>query len=157
VYEDVIGKLEIDFDDAGEQTLKNISRPVRVYHARGFGAARPATSPPSPNLALSKKPSIAVLQFQNLSGDADKQFFADGMVEDIITALSRTRWLLVIARNSSFAYGSGKTNILQVGRELGVRYVLEGSVRTAPNRVRINTQLVGATTGHNVWAERYDR
>ena len=151
-HEDVAEKLEIEFDDAGEHKLKNISRPVRVYRVRGLGAA-----PSGTNLLLPSKPSIAVLRFQNLSGDADQQFFADGIVEDIITALSRMRWLLVIARNSSFAYDSGTADISQVGRELGVRYVLKGSVRREFNRVRVTAQFIDATTAHHVWAERYDR
>jgi adenylate cyclase len=117
VHEDVAGKLNIEFDDAGDHKLKNISRPVRVYRVRGLGAAPSGTN----SLLLPSKPSIAVLRFQNLSGGDDQKFFADGMVEDIITALSRTRWLLVIARNSSFAYDSGTANVSQVGRELGVR------------------------------------
>jgi len=152
VHEDVLGKLKIDFEDAGEHQLKNISRPVRVYRVREFGAASSR-----PRIPLPTRPSIAVLRFQNLSGEEDQQFFADGMVEEIITELSRMRWLFVIARNSSVAYNSGAANIYQAGRELGVRYVLEGSVRKALRRVRVTAQLVDATTGHHVWAERYDR
>jgi TolB-like protein len=108
-------------------------------------------------LALPDKPSIAVLPFQNISGDPEQEVFADGMVEDITTALSKLRWFFVIARNSSFAYKGRSVDVKQVGRELGVRYVLEGSVRKAGNRLRITAQLVEAETGNHVWAERYDR
>jgi adenylate cyclase len=151
VHEDVQGKLKIDFEDTGEHQLKNISRPIRVYRVRELGAVSYAKMP------LPGKPSIAVLRFQNLSGDDDQQYFADGMVEEIITELSRMRWLFVIAGNSSFAYNSGTANIHHVARELGVRYVLEGSIRKASKRVRVTSQLVDAATGHHVWAERYDR
>jgi adenylate cyclase len=109
-----------------------------------------------PALALPQKPSIAVLPFQNMSGDPEQEYFADGMVEDIITALSRMRWLFVISRNSSFIYKGRTIDVKQVGRELGVRYVLEGSVRKAANRVRITGQLIEAATGNHVWADRYD-
>ena len=125
VQEDVRGKLDIAFEDAGEQQLKNIARPVRVYRVR----LRRAKAAPA--LALPDKPSIAVLPFNNMSGDPEQEYFADGMVEDIITALSRMRWLFVIARNSSFTYKGRAVDVKQVGRELGVRYVLEGSVRKA--------------------------
>ena len=116
----------------------------------------PATAT-GPALPLPDKPSIAVLPFQNISGDPEQEVFADGMVEDITTALSKLRWFFVIARNSSFAYKGKAVDIKQVGRELGVRYVLEGSVRKAGNRLRITAQLVEAETGNHVWAERYDR
>jgi adenylate cyclase len=149
--EDARGKLEIVFEDVGEQQLKNIARLVRVYRTRLAGAAaRPA-------LALPDKPSIAVLPFTNISGDPEQDYFADGMVEDIITGLSRIRWLFVIARNSSFIYKGKAVDVKQIGRELGVRYVLQGSVRKAGNRVRITGQLVEAETGAHLWAERYDR
>ena len=111
---------------------------------------------PQPALALPDKPSIAVLPFQNLSGDPEQEYFADGMVEDIIIALSRMRWLFVIARNSSFTYKGRAVDVKQVGRELGVRYVLEGSVRKAANRVRITGQLIDAATGAHLWADRFD-
>ena len=110
-----------------------------------------------PALALPDKPSIAVLPFQNMSGDPEQEYFADGMVEEIITALSRIRWLFVIARNSSFTYKGQAVDVKRVGRELGVRYVLEGSVRKGGNRVRITTQLIDAISGTHVWADRYDR
>jgi TolB-like protein len=151
-YRQVRGRLEATFQDTGEQELKNIARPVRVFqfHPSGSALATPA-------LSLPDKPSIAVLPFQNLSGDPEQEYFADGMVEDIITGLSRIKWLFVIARNSTFTYKGRPIDVKQVGRELGVRYVLEGSVRKATDRVRITGQLIDATTGAHVWAERYDR
>ena len=151
VQEDTQGKLEIAFEFMGEQNLKNIVRPVRVYRVRFDGTKS------TPALPLPSKPSIAVLPFQNMSGDPSQDYFADGVVEDITTALSRIRWLFVIARNSSFTYKGRMVDVKQVGRELGVRYALEGSVRKAANRVRVTAQLIDAVTGHHVWAERYDR
>jgi adenylate cyclase len=138
VRADAAGKVDVAFDDLGEQSLKNIARPLRVYRVR-LGAAT-ATDTPAPALALPDKPSIAVLPFQNMSGDPEQEYFADGMVEEIITALSRIRWLFVIARNSSFTYKGQAVDVKRVGHELGVRYVLEGSVRKAGNRVRITAQ-----------------
>jgi len=152
VQEDARGKLDLAFDDAGEQQLKNIARPVRVYHVRFDGAARSR-----PALALPSKPSVAVLPFQNLSGDPQQEYFADGMVEDIITLLSRSRSLFVIARNSSFTYKGRAVDVKQIARELGVRYVLEGGVRSGRSRVRITAQLIDADTGNHMWAQRYDR
>jgi TolB-like protein len=146
------GKLDIAFEDAGEHRLKNIAWPVRIYRVRPGGAA----AKPRPALALPDKPSIAVLPLQNLSGDPEQEYFADGMAEDIITALSRFRNLFVISRNSSFTYKGHAVDVKQVGRELGVRYVLEGSVRKAANRVRITAQLIDATTGAHLWADRFD-
>jgi adenylate cyclase len=154
-FRQVRGKVEVEFADLGEQTLKNIARPLRVYRV----ASSPATSQPiSPAgaLPLPDKPSIAVLPFQNLSGDPEQEYFADGMVEEIITALSRIRWLFVIARNSSFTYKGQAVDVKQVGRELGVRYVLEGSVRKAGGRVRITAQLIDAMNGSHLWADRFD-
>ena len=151
-YRQVRGKLDANFQDAGEQELKNIARPVRVYQLQPSGGASEG-----PRLALPDKPSIAVLAFENMSGDAEQEYFADGIAEDIITALSKSRWLFVIARNSSFTYKGRAIDIKQIGRELGVRYVLEGSVRKAGNRVRITGQLIEAATGTHLWAERYDR
>jgi len=145
-------KLDIVFDDAGEQNLKNIGRPVRVFRVRDRGAS----ASQRPTLALPDKPSIAVLPFINMSGDPEQDYFADGMVEDIITALSHFRALFVIARNSSFTYKGRAVDVKQVGRELGVRYVLEGSVRKSANRVRITGQLVDTATGGHLWAERFD-
>jgi adenylate cyclase len=152
-WRQVQGKVPANFVDAGDQSLKNIANPVRVYRLElgGEGVSQ------HPELALPDKPSIAVLPFQNMSGDVEQDYFCDGMVEDIITGLSRIRWLFVIARNSSFAYKGKTPDIRQVGRELGVRYVLEGSVRKAAGRVRITTQLIEAEARRHVWAERYDR
>jgi adenylate cyclase len=151
-YRQVRGKLDANFQNAGEQELKNIARPVRVYHLRPGGGATE-----TPALALPDKPSIAVLPFQNTSGDPEQEYFADGMVEDIITGLSRIKWLFVIARNSTFTYKGRAIDVKQVGRELGVRYVLEGSVRKAADRVRVSGQLIDAATGAHVWAQRFDR
>jgi adenylate cyclase len=153
VYEDVRDKLDVAFDDIGEQSLKNIARPVRAYKVVLDGSRTKAT----PALTLPDKPSISILPFQNLSGDPEQEYFADGMVEDITTALSRIRWLFVIARNSSFSYKGKAVDVKQVARELGVRYVLEGSVRRGGNRVRVTAQLIDAISGAHVWAERYDR
>ena len=154
-YRQVRGKVNVNFQDSGEQELKNIARPVRVYQLRPEAAT--AAAKPASGLALPDKPSIAVLAFQNMSGDVEQEFFADGIAEDIITALSKAHWLFVIARNSSFSYKGKSVDVREVGRDLGVRYVLEGSVRKAGNRVRITAQLIDATSGHHVWAERYDR
>ena len=151
--EDAAGKLDLGFEDIGEQQLKNIARPVRVYRVR---PALNSAAVSRPALALPDKPSIAVLPFANMSGDPEQEYFADGMVEEIITALSRIRWLFVIARNSSFTYKGQAIDVKQVGRELGVRYVLEGSVRKAGNRVRITGQLIDAATGAHLWADRFD-
>jgi adenylate cyclase len=161
VQEDTAGRLDLGFDDIGEQTLKNIARPVRVYRIRNANAAalRGAVSPQpgTPALALPDKPSIAVLPFQNMSSDPEQEFFADGIAEDIITALSRYPSLFVIARNSSFSFKGRGIDIKEVSQALGVRYVLEGSLRKAGNRVRVTAQLIEADTGTHVWAERYDR
>jgi TolB-like protein/Tfp pilus assembly protein PilF len=155
VHQSVAGKLDLAFEDLGEQQVKNISKPVRAYRAMLFGAiAQPRTSEPLP---LPDKPSIAVLPFENMSADPEQEFFADGMSEEIITALSRYRWFFVIARNSSFTYKGRAVDVTQVAKELGVRYVLEGSVRKAGNRVRVTAQLIDATTGNHIWAEHYDR
>jgi adenylate cyclase len=149
-YQQLKGKLALDVNDMGEQQLKNIVQPVRVYSVRlSHAPVRPA--PPLPD-----KPSIAVLPFQNMSGDPEQEYFVDGMAEDIITALSRMRWLFVIARNSSFTYKGRAVDVKQVGRDLGVRYVLEGSVRKAANRVRITGQLIDTATGAHLWADRFD-
>jgi TolB-like protein/class 3 adenylate cyclase len=157
VHDHVRDRLPLFFEDLGEQQVKNIARPVRVYRVRGAGtAAKSPSAPAPPALSLPDKPSIAVLPFQNMSGDPEQEYFADGMVEEIITALSRIRWLFVIARNSSFTYKSQAIDVKQVGRELGVRYVLEGSVRKAGGRVRITAQLIEADTGAHLWADRFD-
>jgi adenylate cyclase len=157
VQEDAAGKLDIVFEDLGDQRLKNIARPVRVYRVCPdqvtSGTKRVATSLP----ALPDKPSLAVLPFTNMSGDPGQEFFSDGIAEDIITALSRYPSLFVIARNSCFTYKGCTIDVTRIGRELGVRYVLEGSMRKAMDRIRVTAQLVEAETGKHVWAERYDR
>lgn len=162
-YDQVRGKVTMEFADLGELNLKNIARPVRVYAAKSrghLGTAAPIVSISAPEakktLPLPDKPSIAVLPFQNMSGDPEQEYFTDGMVEDIITALSRFKSLFVIARNSSFTYKGKTVDIKQVGRELGVRYVLEGSVRKAGGKVRITGQLIDAITGAHLWADRFD-
>ena len=154
VHEQVRDKLDVSFMDKGEVSLKNLVRPVHVF-AWG-GAASSARAEPAPALSLPDKPSIAVLPFQNMSGDPEQEYFADGMVEDIITALSGFKSLFVIARNSSFSYKGKSPDIRLVGRELGVRYVLEGSVRKAGQRVRITGQLINCETGAHLWADRFD-
>ena len=154
-YRQVQGKVAAEFADLGEQMLKNVARPVRVYRVVARGA--PSREIPAPGPAASDRPSIAVLPFANMSGDPEQDYFADGVVEDIITGLARIKWLSVIARNSSFTYKGKAIDIKQVGRELDVRYVLEGSVRKAALRVRITAQLIEAATGRHLWAERYDR
>jgi len=152
VREDAQGRVALEFKDEGEKQLHNIARLVHVYRAR---PGEPASAE-RPALPLPDKPSIAVLPFQNLSGDAEQEYFADGVVEEIITALSRFHHMFVIARNSSFAYKGQAVDVKKVGRELGVRYVLEGSVRKAGNRVRIVGQLVDAATGAHLWADRFE-
>jgi len=149
VREDAAGKMALEVDDLGTPELKNIATKVQVFRVRLGTAERPA-------LPLPDKPSLVVLPFQNMSSDPEQEYFADGMVEEITTALSRVRAFFVIARNSSFAYKGKSPDVRQVGRELGVRYVLEGSVRKSGNRVRITGQLVDATTGAHVWADRFD-
>jgi adenylate cyclase len=154
VWRQVQGKVAANFVDAGEQSLKNIARPVRIYRVE---LSKQSAAPAGSILPLPDKPSIAVLPFQNMSGDPEQEYFTDGMVEDIITGLSRIKWLFVIARNSTFTYKNRAIDVKQVGRELGVRYVLEGSVRRVADRVRITGQLIDAVSGAHVWAERYDR
>jgi adenylate cyclase len=151
-YDRVRGKLAFEFDDLGQQELKNIERPVRVYRVQLEGVARSASP-----LAFPDRPSIAVLPFQNLSGDSEQDYFADGMVEEITTALSRIRQLFVIARNSTLTYKGRAVDVKQISHELGVRYVLEGSVRKVHTHIRVTAQLIDAVAGHNVWVERYDR
>src|SRR6202023_653225 len=177
VHDHVRDRLPFTFEDLGEQQVKNIARPVRVYRVCAT-LTHPATTPPgsplsrsagegaerqrreagegSPPLPLPDKPSIAVLPFANMSGDPEQEYFADGLVEEIITALSRIRWLFVIARNSTFTYKGQAVDVKRVGREFGVRYVLEGSVRKGGNRVRITAQLIDAETGAHLWADRFD-
>ncbi len=186
VRDQIGNRLPLGFDDLGDQQFKNIAQAIRVYRIgpqrplpnpplpgldpgiTGEGSAPSEPQPAGltrgarvgaaepPALALPDKPSIAVLPFQNMSGDAEQEYFVDGMVEEIITALSRIRWLFVIARNSTFTYKGQAVDVKQVGRELGVRYVLEGSVRKAGNRVRITGQLIDALTGTHLWADRFD-
>jgi len=160
VREQVGEKLPISFADLGEHGVKNIARPVRVYRVmKGIEPIAGAAEGPTraPIALLEDGPSVAVLPFTNMSGDAEQEYFVDGIVEDIITGLSRIKWLHVIARNSTFVFKGRAVDVKQVGRELGVRYVLEGSLRKAGNRVRLTAQLIEAASGRHVWAERYDR
>jgi len=152
VQENARGSIDIAFEDLGQQQLKNITQPVRVYRVKLDTTGAPEGQRPT----VPNKPSIAVLPFQNMSGDPEQEYFADGVVEEIITAMSRMRWLFVIARNSSFTYKGRAVDVKQVGRALGVRYVLEGSVRRAANRVRITGQLIDASTGAHLWADRFE-
>jgi adenylate cyclase len=161
VYDHIGERLPYSFEDIGEQSVKNIARPVHVYRIRldadskAVATGAPDAAPQSP-LPLPNKPSIAVMPFANMSGDPEQEYFVDGMVEEIITALSRIRWLFVIARNSSFTYKGRSVDVKHVGRELGVRYMLEGSVRKVGNRVRITGQLIDAASGAHLWADRFD-
>jgi len=161
-YETVPQRLPFKYESLGEQKVKGFEEPVRVYTV-GVGDGQavpppdPVVRPEKPALELPDKPSIAVLPFTNMSGDPDQEYFADGITEDIITELSKFRWFFVIARNSTFVFKGQAIDLRQVGRDLGVRYVLEGSVRKAANRVRVTSQLIDAETGNHVWAERYDR
>jgi TolB-like protein/Tfp pilus assembly protein PilF len=158
VREHATSKLPYAFDDLGEHHLKNIARPVRVWRLRvGTDMQATATRDAGDALPLPDKPSIAVLPFTNMSGDPEQEYFADGMTEDLITALSKIRWFFVIARNSTFVYKGRPVDVKEIGRQLGVRYVLEGSVRKAGNRIRVTAQLIEAATNRHVWAERYDR
>lgn len=159
VYRSIHGRLNAEFEDLGEQRVKNIDEALRVWRwalAVG-GATKNAPGTPANTRALPDKPSIAVLPFTNMSADREQEYFADGMAEDIITELSRMPWFFVIARNSSFTYKGHAVDVKQVGQELGVAYVLEGSVRKAGNRLRINAQLIDAETGNHIWADRFDR
>jgi adenylate cyclase len=156
VYSEVEAKLDVGFENRGEQQLKNIAKPIRAYAVRAgsYSALAERLSAPPP---LPDKPSIAVLPFENMSRDPEQEYFADGMVEEIITALSRFKWLFVIARNSSFTFKGKAVDVKEVGRRLGVRYVLEGSVRKAAGKVRITGQLIDATNGAHIWADRFER
>jgi adenylate cyclase len=161
-YDQVRKILPLSFTDLGAQTVKNIEEPIRAYEVRAQGEASSGLKDVSPlgdrkPLALPDKPSIAVLPFENLSGDPEQEYFADGMVEEITTALSRFKWLFVIARNSSFTFKGKAVDVKEVGRRLGVRYVLEGSVRKASGKVRITGQLIDAVTGTHIWADRFER
>ena len=153
VFNQVRNRIDAKFDDKGEQEVKHVSAPIHVYAIR----LEAATISHLDSAAVTDKPSIAVLPFDNLSGDPEQAYFADGMAEEVITALSHYRWFFVIARNSSFTYKGRAVDARQVGQELGVRYLLEGSVRKAGNRIRVTAQLIDARTGNHIWAERYDR
>ncbi len=159
VYDQVTGKADVDFEDGGDESFKNIAKPIHVYRWQpalvNLNTQGDASQPDKPS--IKEKPSIAVLPFDNMSGDPEQEYLADGISEDLITALSKIRWFMVIARTSTFTYKGKAVDVKQVASDLGVRYVLEGSVRKAGNRVRITAQLIDASTGHHVWAERYDR
>ena len=164
VHDQVRNKVAFEFESLGEQTVKNIAKPVAVYRLRPVTVTAPGTSgrpaapaEPPPEAARPDTPSVAVLPFDNMSDDAEQEHFSDGLTEDLITALSKVQGLAVVASGSVFAYKGTAVNVQAVGRDLGVRYVLEGSVRKAGDRVRITAQLADAVTGHHVWAERYDR
>ena len=161
VYDQVRDKLNFRFEDLGEHTVKNIARPISIHRIdldgdAGAAIARPASYHANPKASDSDRPTLAVLPFTNMSGDPEQEYFADGISEDIITGLSRLRWFFVIARNSSFTYKGKAVDVKRVARELGVRYVLEGSVRKGGDRVRITAQLIDASTGNHLWADRYD-
>jgi adenylate cyclase len=161
VFDQVRDKLSFAFEDLGEQTVKNIARPIGIHRVEldAVGATivdRPASAMPAADFPGSSRPALAVLPFTNLGGEAEQEYFADGIAEDIITALSRFRWFHVVARNSSFTYKGRAIDVRTVGRELGVRYVLEGSVRKGGNRLRITAQLIDAASGNHLWAEKYD-
>ena len=158
VYRHVRNKSSFEFDDLGERTLKNIDRPIRLYAVRLPGVAAPKSlGAATATLPLPDRPSIAVLPFENMSGDPEQEYFADGMVEEITTTLSRFKWLFVIARNSSFTFKGKAVDIKEVGRRLGVRYVLQGAVRKASGKVRITGQLIEAATGAHIWADKFER
>ena len=161
VHDQVRDKLSFGFEDMGEQSVKNIARPIGVHRvslaeATALAATQPAAAASKSETAGSNRPSIAVLPFANMSGDPEQEYFADGISEDIITGLSKLRWFFVIARNSSFTYKGKAVDVKRAARELGVRYVLEGSVRKGGNRVRITAQLIDAATSNHIWADRYD-
>jgi TolB-like protein/class 3 adenylate cyclase len=158
VFEEVRNKLSATFEDLGEKQVKNIPEPIRVYRwTEAASDSNPSRLEMKVDLSLPDKPSIAVLPFTNMSGDPDQEHLCDGITEDIITGLSRLHWFLVIARNSSFIYKDKSVDVTQVGRELGVQYVLEGSIRKVGNRVRVAAQLVDAVSGAHYWAENFDR
>jgi len=156
-FDQVEGKLDLEFDDLGAQKVKNIAKPVRAYRVRVERPDQAKSSDTVDTLPLPDKPSIVVLPFKNMSGDQEQEYFSDGITEDIITELSRFRGLLVIACNSSFRYKGQSSKIQDIGRELGVHFVVEGSVRKSGRRMRVNVQLVEAESGNHLWAERYDR
>jgi len=157
VYDQIVNKLGLEYEFLGDKEVKNIERPVRVYRVLMESKMKIGLVPEQElPLSLPDKPSIAVLPFTNISGDPEQEYFSDGITEDIITALSRSRWLFVISRNSSFLYRGSAVDVKKVSRELGVRYILEGSVRKAGNRLRVTAQLVDGVAGDHVWAEKYD-
>jgi TolB-like protein/class 3 adenylate cyclase/Flp pilus assembly protein TadD len=156
VHDQVRDKLSFGFEDMGEQVVKNIARPISVHRIQLAQAAKSDSVEKRKESATADRPSIAVLPFANMSGDPEQEYFADGITEDIITGLSKLRWFFVIARNSSFAYKGNAVDVKRAARELGVRYILEGSVRKGGNRVRITAQLIDAATGNHIWADRYD-
>jgi adenylate cyclase len=160
VYDQVRDKLNFGFDDMGEQAVKNMARPIGVHRVSIVENAAPiavkGAAVAKTDISSPDRPSIAVLPFANMSGDPEQEYFADGISEDIITGLSKLRWFFVIARNSSFTYKGKAVDVKRAARELGVRYVLEGSVRKGGNRVRITAQLIDAATGNHIWADRYD-
>jgi adenylate cyclase len=155
-YGHVRKNLPLTFSDLGPQRVKNMEEPIRAYALKASLFARVGVEPTKPP-SLPERPSIAVLPFTNMSGDPEQEYFADGMAEDIITGLARLKWLFVIARNSTFTYKGKAVDVRQVARDLGVRYVLEGSVRASGRRIRITGQLIDAETGKHIWAEKYDR
>ncbi len=155
-FDQIEGKLDLAFKDLGKQTVKNIKKPVKVYRVQ-IGEVGPDMTGAGAAPELPDKPSIAVLPFDNMSGDPEQDYFSDGLTEDLITALSRIRWFFVIARSSTFAYKGRSVDVREVARELGVRYLLEGSVRKVGNRIRLTAQLIEGRTGNHVWAARYDR
>src|SRR5262245_49622464 len=157
VHEDVRDRLDTAFDDGGTQTLKNIARPVQVWRWQHGMEVLPKATPAPTALLLPEKPSIAVLAFLNMPGAPEQEYFTDGVTEDIITELSRFHSLFVIARNSSFSYKGRSPDVRQVGKDLGVRYVVEGSIRRSSDRIRVTGQLIDTLTGNHIWAERYDR
>ncbi len=157
VHDDIRDRLDVSFTDGGEQSLKNISRPLHIWRWSPFGDAAAERPEPVTNAVEREKPSIAVLPFDNMSSDPEHEFFADGIAEDIITALSKISQMRVIARNSTFTYKGQAHDLRQVAAELGVRYVLEGSVRSGGKRLRITAQLIDATDGSHLWADRFDR
>ncbi len=156
-YRQVRGKIEAQFEDLGERDLKNVAEPVLVYHIAGIRTDPKAGSPARRAVTLPDKPSIAVLPFANMSGDPEQEYFSDGLTEDIVTGLSRFHSLFVIARNSAFIFKGQAVNVQDVGKKLGARYVIEGSVRKAGNRVRVTAQLIDAQTGKHLWAQNFDR
>jgi len=156
VYRYAKGKVRAEFEDMGERDLKNVAEPVRIYRIAQGRSGTVASAATTKTLHSAEKPSVAVLPFNNMSGDPEQDYFSDGITEDIITELSRFRELFIIARNSSFSYKGKSTKVQEIGKDLGVTYIVEGSVRKAGNRVRITAQLVEAVSGNHIWAERYD-